>query len=111
MLEDVDRIEVIRGPGATLWGANAVDGVINVITKKAKSTQSTIVTAGAGNRGRAGWRAFVTAVSWATIPTTERTQSTSIGGLRIPLRYDRSRRLGCLARRISRGWTRLELTR
>src|SRR5260221_6096297 len=36
MLEDVDRIEVIRGPGATLWGANAVNGVINIITKKAK---------------------------------------------------------------------------
>src|SRR5437762_242230 len=53
MLEDVDRIEVIRGPGATLWGANAVDGVINVITKKAKSTQSTIVTAGAGTEERA----------------------------------------------------------
>jgi iron complex outermembrane receptor protein len=53
MLEDVDRIEVIRGPGATLWGANAVDGVINVITKKAKSTQSTVVTAGAGTEERA----------------------------------------------------------
>src|SRR6267378_970688 len=53
MLEDVDRIEVIRGPGATLWGANAVDGVINVITKKAKSTQSVIVTAGAGTEERA----------------------------------------------------------
>ncbi len=53
MLEDVDRIEVIRGPGATLWGANAVDGVINVITKKAKSTQSTVVMAGAGTEERA----------------------------------------------------------
>jgi len=53
MLEDVDRIEVIRGPGATLWGANAVDGVINVISKKAKSTQSTVVTAGAGTEERA----------------------------------------------------------
>jgi len=53
MLEDVDRIEVIRGPGATLWGANAVDGVINVITKKAKATQSAIVTAGAGTEERA----------------------------------------------------------
>src|SRR6266404_4625813 len=38
MLEDVDRIEVIRGPGATLWGANAVNGVINIITKPASST-------------------------------------------------------------------------
>ena len=53
MLEDVDRIEVIRGPGATLWGANAVDGVINVITKKAKSTQAAVVTAGAGTEERA----------------------------------------------------------
>jgi iron complex outermembrane recepter protein len=53
MLDDVDRIEVIRGPGATLWGANAVDGVINVITKKAKSTQSAVVTAGAGTEERA----------------------------------------------------------
>src|ERR1700720_1921873 len=58
MLEDVDRIEVIRGPGATLWGANAVDGVINVITKKAKATQSAVVTAGAGTeeRGSGGVR-------------------------------------------------------
>jgi iron complex outermembrane recepter protein len=58
MLEDVDRIEVIRGPGATLWGANAVDGVINIITKKAKNTQGTVVTAGAGNeeRGSGGVR-------------------------------------------------------
>jgi iron complex outermembrane recepter protein len=58
MLEDVDRIEVIRGPGATLWGANAVDGVINIITRKAKDSQGTVVTAGAGNdeRGSAGVR-------------------------------------------------------
>ncbi len=50
MLEDVDRIEVIRGPGATLWGANAVDGVINIITKSAKNTQGGLVTAGAGSQ-------------------------------------------------------------
>jgi iron complex outermembrane recepter protein len=58
MLEDVDRIEVIRGPGATLWGANAVDGVINIITKKAKATQGTVISAGAGNeeRGSGGVR-------------------------------------------------------
>ncbi len=53
MLEDVDRIEVIRGPGATLWGANAVNGVINIITKKAKDTQSALVSAGAGTEERA----------------------------------------------------------
>ena len=49
MLEDVDRIEVIRGPGATLWGANAVDGVINIITKSAKDTQSALVKSEAGD--------------------------------------------------------------
>ncbi len=42
-LDDVDRIEVIRGPGGTLWGANAVNGVINIITKKAHETQGTQV--------------------------------------------------------------------
>jgi iron complex outermembrane recepter protein len=48
LLEDVDRIEVIRGPGATLWGANAVDGVINIITKSSKDTQGGFVTAEGG---------------------------------------------------------------
>ena len=48
MLEDVERIEVITGPGATLWGANAVNGVINVISKSAKDTQGALVSAGGG---------------------------------------------------------------
>ena len=52
MLEDVDRIEVIRGPGATLWGANAVDGVINIITKTAQATQGGIITAQGGTEER-----------------------------------------------------------
>jgi iron complex outermembrane receptor protein len=52
MLEDVDRIEVIRGPGATLWGANAVDGVINIITKSAKLTQGGIATTEVGTEER-----------------------------------------------------------
>ena len=49
LLEDVDRIEVIRGPGATLWGANAVNGVINIITKHSADTVGGLVTAGVGN--------------------------------------------------------------
>lgn len=51
-LEDVDRIEVIRGPGATLWGSNAVNGVIQITTRNARDTQSSLVTAGAGNEER-----------------------------------------------------------
>lgn len=49
VFEDVDRIEVIRGPGATLWGANAVNGVINIITRSSKETQGGLLTAGVGN--------------------------------------------------------------
>jgi iron complex outermembrane recepter protein len=53
MLEDIDRVEVIRGPGATLWGANAVNGVINIITKKAADTQGLLFSATAGTEDRA----------------------------------------------------------
>ncbi len=48
MLEDIDQIEVIRGPGATLWGANAVNGVINITTKSAKETQGGLLSGGYG---------------------------------------------------------------
>src|SRR5712675_3482316 len=50
MLEDIDRIEVISGPGGTLWGTNAVNGVINVITRSAKNTQGGLAAVGGGNR-------------------------------------------------------------
>src|SRR5690606_35835382 len=49
MLEDIDRIEVISGPGGTLWGANAVNGIINIITKNAEDTQGLFVSAAAGS--------------------------------------------------------------
>ncbi|HSV52510.1 MAG TPA: TonB-dependent receptor, partial [Burkholderiaceae bacterium] len=52
MLEDVERIEVISGPGATLWGANAVNGVINVITRSSADTQGGLVVLEGGNRER-----------------------------------------------------------
>lgn len=62
LLEDVDRIEVIRGPGASVWGANAVNGVINVITKSANDTHGMFAEGGIGTEedgfasARYGWR-------------------------------------------------------
>ncbi|MGH8177291.1 MAG: TonB-dependent receptor plug domain-containing protein [Steroidobacter sp.] len=48
LLEDIERIEVIRGPGAALWGSNAVNGVINITTRSARDTQGGYLEAGAG---------------------------------------------------------------
>ncbi|MFP5506611.1 MAG: TonB-dependent receptor plug domain-containing protein [Gammaproteobacteria bacterium] len=50
MLEDIERIEVVSGPGGTLWGTNAVNGVINIITRPARDTQGGLVAVGIGNR-------------------------------------------------------------
>jgi iron complex outermembrane receptor protein len=50
MLEDIERIEVISGPAGTLWGTNAVNGVINIITRSAAQTQGALIAAGGGNR-------------------------------------------------------------
>ena len=57
-LEDIERIEVIRGPGGTIWGANAVDGIINIITKSAKDTHGALASLGGGNvdQGTSGFR-------------------------------------------------------
>ena len=53
LLNDIDRIEVIRGPGAALWGSNAVNGVINITTRRAQETQGPYVELGAGTEERA----------------------------------------------------------
>lgn len=71
VLGDIDRIEVIRGPGAVLWGSNAVNGVVNIITRHSRDTQGTLVSVAAGAedpliaearyggaRGTAAWRAY-----------------------------------------------------
>jgi iron complex outermembrane receptor protein len=57
-LPDIDRIEVIRGPGATLWGANAVNGVINIVTRTAQQSLGTEAGGGGGNEERSfgSWR-------------------------------------------------------
>ncbi len=52
LIEDVERIEVIRGPGASVWGANAVNGVVNIITKSAEQTTGRFVQAGGASRDR-----------------------------------------------------------
>jgi iron complex outermembrane recepter protein len=51
-MEDIEQIEVIRGPGATVWGANAVNGVINVLTKSAAQSQGWLLAGGGGNAER-----------------------------------------------------------
>ncbi|MEZ0237209.1 MAG: TonB-dependent receptor plug domain-containing protein [Methylophilaceae bacterium] len=54
MLQDIERIEVISGPGGALWGSNAVNGVINIITRSAHATQGTLLNAGVGTQERGG---------------------------------------------------------
>ncbi len=53
LLEDIERIEVVRGPGGTVWGPDAVDGVISVITKSSRDTRGTLVSASGGNVNQA----------------------------------------------------------
>lgn len=52
LIEDIDKIEVVRGPGGTIWGANAVNGIINIITKNAAQTQGSYVSQVVGNEDK-----------------------------------------------------------
>lgn len=59
LLKDIERIEIIRGPGATIWGANAVNGVINIITRKADETEGVFLSAGTGSLDKSSVNARV----------------------------------------------------
>ena len=106
LLEDVERIEVIRGPGATLWGANATNGVINIITKRAEDTprrapHRRFRVGGKRLWGRAVWRAnrpggFLSLLRKVFQP----------GRLNPPGWQERSRRLGLFARGVPHGLVR-----
>lgn len=71
LLEDLARIEVVRGPGGALWGANAVNGVINIISKPAKDTQGVLMSGGAGTEalgfGQVRYGAQVSENSWGRV--------------------------------------------
>jgi iron complex outermembrane receptor protein len=55
IIEDIDRIEIVRGPGASLWGANAVNGVINILSKSSAQTQGGLISCGLGLNSREGF--------------------------------------------------------
>jgi iron complex outermembrane receptor protein len=82
MLEDVDRIEVISGPGSTLWGANAVNGVINVITRRAAETQgvtASLLSGSAGEEGAARYGGALGAGHYRVYGKTVRRDATAFG--------------------------------
>ena len=84
-IEDIDRIEVISGPGGTLYGANAVNGVINIITRPSSETQGPAVSAGLGNEDRTltvrhGWRMGENGAARAYLHAFDRDESLRADG-------------------------------
>ena len=101
MLEDIERIEVISGPGGTLWGANAVNGIINIITRSAADTQGSLASVSVGDEDsrfafrhggdfeNGAWRAFVTGFSRDdTFRPTGGDATDAISGVRAGFRTD-----------------------
>jgi iron complex outermembrane receptor protein len=93
-LEDIDRVEVIRGPGGTVWGANAVNGVINIITKDTRETHGGLISAGGGPRpqpipccsmvprqGREAATAFLATISTSLTPRRREVRAQRMAGM------------------------------
>ncbi len=102
-MDEIDRIEVIRGPGGTIWGANAVNGVINIITKNAKDTKGFYADAGGATHGQIanGTLRYGSSLSHGdfrvtafglkdeqSLNTSGVEQSNEMGGERLSARYD-----------------------
>jgi iron complex outermembrane receptor protein len=87
LMQDIDRIEVIRGPAGALWGANAVNGVVNIITKDARDTQGLMLTAGGGTEERNfesmryGWKLGNDAYARIYVKHFERDQTLFASGM------------------------------
>lgn len=85
-IQDIERIEVIAGPGGTLWGANAVNGVINIVTRTAWDTQGAVLDLGAGNENRGfgglrvGWQPTEDVAARAYIKYSNRDASMLVTG-------------------------------